>query len=46
MKIRVGVCLCEDLLRKIDEKRGLAKRSSYIEYLIVQGFKTLEEEKN
>ena len=37
MKIRVSVCLSEKLMKRIDEERGLVKRSTYIEHLLKLG---------
>jgi len=37
MRTRLSVSLSEDLIAEIDEWRGLAKRSSYMEHLIRLG---------
>ena len=45
MKIRISITLSDELIKKIDRRRGLAKRSSYIEHLIERGFETQKGEK-
>ena len=45
MKIRISITLSDEFIKKIDRRRGLAKRSSYIEHLIERGFETQKGEK-
>jgi len=37
MKIKIGFTIEEDLLREVDELRGLVKRSTFIEHMVKLG---------
>jgi metal-responsive CopG/Arc/MetJ family transcriptional regulator len=45
-RTRLSVSLSDELIKEIDERRGLAKRSNYIEYLIRKGLKPSSANKN
>ncbi|MCW4048746.1 MAG: hypothetical protein NWE89_03315 [Candidatus Bathyarchaeota archaeon] len=45
MKTRISITLCNELVEKIERRRGLVKRSSYIEHLIKRGFETQNGER-
>lgn len=45
MKIRISITLSDELIEKIERRRGLVKRSSYIEHLIERGFETQNGER-
>jgi len=44
LKVKVGFTIEPELLREIDELRGITKRSTFIEYIIRLGLKTYKEE--
>ena len=43
MKVKIGFTIEPELLREIDELRGITKRSTFIEYIIKLGLKTYKE---
>jgi len=45
MKTRISITLSDGLIEKIERRRGLVKRSSYIEHLIERGFETQNGER-
>jgi len=44
LKVKIGFTIEPELLREIDELRGITKRSTFIEYVIRLGLKTYKEE--
>ncbi|MEM3875409.1 MAG: hypothetical protein QXU45_09800 [Candidatus Bathyarchaeia archaeon] len=44
MKVKIGFTIEPELLREIDELRGITKRSTFIEYIIKLGLKSYKEE--
>jgi metal-responsive CopG/Arc/MetJ family transcriptional regulator len=45
MKFHVGITIDKDLLRRIEEARGLTKRSTFMQHLLELGFEAYEEQK-
>ncbi|MEM2506535.1 MAG: ribbon-helix-helix domain-containing protein [Nitrososphaeria archaeon] len=46
LKVKIGFTIEPELLREIDELRGITKRSTFIEYIIRLGLKTYKEKEN
>ncbi|MEM3596526.1 MAG: hypothetical protein QXJ53_00105 [Candidatus Bathyarchaeia archaeon] len=44
MKVKIGFTIEPELLKEIDELRGITKRSTFIEYIIKLGLKSYKEE--
>ena len=44
MKVKIGFTIEPELLKEIDELRGITKRSTFIEYIIRLGLKSYKEE--
>jgi len=44
LKVKIGFTIEPDLLKEIDELRGITKRSTFIEYVIRLGLKSYKEE--
>lgn len=45
MKTKVAICLDAEVCRKIEQLRGMRKRSNYVQHLIEIGLKAPEEAK-
>jgi len=45
VKTRVSVSISDQIVREIDRRRGLTKRSTYVEYLIMRGLETSADKK-
>jgi len=44
VKVKIGFTIEPELLKEIDELRGITKRSTFIEYIIRLGLKSYKEE--
>ncbi|MFH2109755.1 MAG: hypothetical protein ABIJ47_00690 [Candidatus Bathyarchaeota archaeon] len=44
-RTRLSVSLSDQLIQEIDQRRGLAKRSTYVEHLIRRGLETSTDKK-
>jgi len=44
VKTRVSVSISDHLVQEIDARRGLAKRSNYVEHLMMKGLEAIADE--